>query len=107
MNIKPLNPARIPKKPTEPLKIVGAIDDYVRIMLDSNGVADNVVKTAIQYRTPVKIAQDGELIKVNAGTLTSCFHKSDLKKGSDFESNIINVIRQNSALNNHGIDVIV
>ena len=66
---------------------VGKVNGYVEAMLNSaNAEINNVAK---QFGRNVKIAQKGDRVLVNSGTITSSFDYKKMEKADEFKENII------------------
>lgn len=89
------------KVPVSRIKIVGTVDDYVHEMLREG--AGQIHNIANAHGKDVFIAQRGDSLMVNSGTITSMFNMKKMERGRDFFNNIINNIRANSEVGKKGI----
>lgn len=67
---------------------VGKVNGYVEAMLNSTNAEINIV--AKQFGRNVKIAQKGDRVLVNSGTITSSFDYKKMQKAREFKDNILN-----------------
>lgn len=108
MNIQSINGmnnntfgARIPQKAPAKIEIVGKIDNYAEQMLDHiNGA---ILHQADSYgRDIVKVAQKGDALYINSGTITSRISLSE--EGNNLFKNVVNNIQANSEAEYRGLD---
>ena len=92
MNIQSVNGLNfMAKAPISGIKQVGKLDTYAEEML--NRCYGEVESFAKNFGKQVKIAQSGDTLLINSGSITSSFNPEKLEKPSrEFSQNIINNI---------------
>ncbi|MCM1004407.1 MAG: hypothetical protein NC408_08710 [Candidatus Gastranaerophilales bacterium] len=90
------------KMPVSRIKVMGEVDGYVDEMLNKGAREINNIANA--HGKDVVIAQRGDSLMVNAGSVTSMFNMKEMESGKDFFTNIINNIRANSDVGKNGLD---
>ena len=90
------------KAPTSGIKQVGELSTYSREMLNRcYGEVENLAKN---FNKQVKIAQSGDVLLVNSGSVTSTFNPEKLANPSrDFGQGIMNNIKANVIAEERGL----
>ena len=90
------------KVPVSGIKQVGELGTYSTEMLNRcYGEVENVAKN---FNKQVKIAQSGDVLLINSGTITSKFNPERLQNPEkDFAQNIINNIKGNLIAEERGL----
>jgi len=83
------------------IRITGNVDGYVETML--NKANADVNRLACFAKSNVIVAQKGDRIFVNSGTITSSFDYKKMKNADEFKRNIINNIVANKQVSQKGL----
>ena len=103
MNIQAISGMNFTAKPAvSGIKEVGKLDTYANEML--NRCYAEVENYAKNFGRQVKIAQTGDTLLVNSGSITSSFNPQKLgNPNREFGQNIINNIRANTIAEERGL----